>query len=94
MVDRMLYYCIVNTIILYKYKDMRLTKKALAKIDDKTIRLKLAIALKCTEQWVIKLIDANKHNGPLTTASALIVIRTETKLTDDQILEAEKVKVG
>lgn len=71
---------------------MRLTKKALDKINQKETRLRLALALKCTEQWIIKLIDANKHNGPLTTASALAVIRTETKLSDDQILEAEKVK--
>lgn len=73
---------------------MRLTKKALARIDEKEIRLKLALALKCTEQWIIRLIAANKQNGPLTTAGALAVIKAETKLTDDQILEAEKVKAG
>lgn len=68
---------------------MRLTKKALTAINQKDIRLKLALALKCTEQWIIKIIVANKDNGPLTTASALEVIRQETKMKDDQILTKE-----
>lgn len=70
---------------------MRLTKKALGAINKKDIRLKLALSLDCTEQWVIKMIVANKNNGPLTTASALDVIRQETKMKDDQILDKQKV---
>lgn len=71
---------------------MRITKKALVKINTVDGRIKLASALKCGEQWIIKLIAANKNNGPLTTASALVVFRTETKMKDDQILEQEAVK--
>lgn len=67
---------------------MKLTKKAIKKIDKKT-RLKLAIALGFTEYWVGKLVNNNKVNGPLTTTSALQVLREETGLTEDQILEAE-----
>jgi hypothetical protein len=73
---------------------MRLKKKVLAKINNVETRIKLAASLKCTEQWIIRLIAANKNNGPLTTASALAVIRAETKLKDDQILEPEAVKEG
>jgi hypothetical protein len=68
---------------------MRLTKKALVAINQQDTRLKLALALSCTEQWIIKIIKANKDNGPLTTASALMVIRQETKMKDDQILTKE-----
>lgn len=71
---------------------MILTKRALTAINKVSIRIKLADTLKCTEQWIIRLIDANKNNGPLTTYSALQVIKSETNLSDDQILEPAKVK--
>jgi len=73
---------------------MVLTKKALEAINDKTVRLQLALKLKCTEQWIIKLIEANKENGPLTTHSALSVIKQYTNLKSDWLIlkEAEKVK--
>lgn len=70
---------------------MRLTKKALTAINKQDIRLKLALTLNCTEQWIIKMIKANKDNGLLTTASALAVIRQEAKMKDDQILTKESV---
>lgn len=66
---------------------MTISSKALEQINVKEIRLKLALALGFTEQWVIKMIDTNKENGPLTTARALQVIKTETGLTDEEILE-------
>jgi hypothetical protein len=53
--------------------------------------LKLAIALDCSEQWIIKVLSANKFNGPLTTAAALKVIREETGLTDTDILVEEEL---
>lgn len=71
---------------------MRITKRALRKINTVSGRIALATALLCTEQWVIRLINANKTNGPLTTAAALEVFRTITKLSDEEILEAERVK--
>lgn len=73
---------------------MKLSKRALKAINDKTIRLKLAMELKVTEQWIITLLGNNKENGPLTTAGAMRVIRQETRLSDDQILVAEKTTVS
>lgn len=70
---------------------MILTAKALTQIDQKRIRLRLAMALDCTEQWIIKLIAANKPNGPLTTEAALRVAEKETGLSRKQILESEPV---
>jgi hypothetical protein len=69
---------------------MRLTKKALKKVDQQEIRLKLALALGFTEAWVITLIARNKDNGPLTLAKALQVIVQETGLKQEEILEAEE----
>lgn len=70
---------------------MKLSKKAIRKID-KRVKLELAIALKFTEYWIGKLLEKNKSNGPLTTPSALQVIREFTGLNDDQILEEDAVK--
>lgn len=69
---------------------MKLSKKAIRKIDKQTT-LKLAIALGFTELWVSRLVKRNKLNGPLTTPSALSVIREETGLQDEDILEAMPV---
>lgn len=71
---------------------MKLTENALKAINNKTTRQKLGLQLDFSEQWIIKLIDANKDNGPLTTAGALKVIREETKLKDSEILEPESVE--
>lgn len=73
---------------------MILTKAAIEKINITKTRLSLALAMGFTEQWIIRLIDANKENGPLTTAKALQVIKQETGLTDDQILEEEFATVN
>lgn len=72
---------------------MRLSEQALEAITRET-RLKLAIALGFSEVWITKSIEKNKSNGPLTTASALQIIREETGLTDDQILESQNAQVG
>jgi hypothetical protein len=69
---------------------MKLTRKAIKGIKDQTVRLKLAIGLGFSEQWINRVIAANKSNGPLTTAIALKVIKEETGLTDQEILEEEK----
>lgn len=70
---------------------MKLTRKAIKAIDKQDIRLKLALALGFSEQWIIKVIGANKANGPLTTAASLKVVRQETGLTDSEILNEERV---
>lgn len=72
---------------------MKLSQQAIGELSEREPRLKLALALSFTELWIDKLIDANKNNGPLTTAKALQVIREETGLDDSQILE-EEVKEG
>lgn len=68
---------------------MKLSKKAIRTIDKAETRLKLALGLSFSETWIRSLIADNRSNGPLTTAKALQVIREETKLTDDEILESE-----
>lgn len=66
---------------------MKLTRLAILAIKGtrKTIVPKLAEALKVTDQTAYFYIRTNSDE--LTKASALKVIREETGLTDDQILE-------
>lgn len=81
---------LIQHTIIHTQIYMKLTRKAIKGIKEQGTRLKLALALGFSEQWIIKVIDANKSNGPLTTALALKVIREETGLTDSEILEEEK----
>lgn len=69
---------------------MKIKKKALVAINIPKIRSLLALELGHTEQWIIQLIKRNEPNSSLTTAAALKVIRKETGLGDEQILEEEK----
>lgn len=75
---------------------MKLTNKAKEAITNRASVLKLALALDFSELWIDKLIEANKNNGPLTTAKALQIIQEETGLTQDDILEEsqELTKTG
>lgn len=66
---------------------MRLTKNALALINTSKARMLIAIALDCSEMSVRRYIDSNDDN--LTKAAALQVIREETGLTDQEILEEQ-----
>jgi hypothetical protein len=64
---------------------MKLSKKALKKINDQRTLSLLSLALGKSEMSIRRYI---KSNAPeLTQASALQVIREETGLADDQILE-------
>lgn len=72
---------------------MRLSEKAIELIDNKTIHSKLALALNFTDTWIRGLVSKNKDNGPLTTMKAIEVIREETGLTDEDILEREPEQV-
>jgi len=65
---------------------MKLSKKAIKKITRET-RQKLAIALGFSEYWVGRLVEKNKKNGPLTTPSALSVLRDELCMEDKDLLE-------
>jgi hypothetical protein len=69
---------------------MKLTQKAIAAIGIRSVKLALALGLGFTELWIGKLIEANKENGPLTTIKAVGIIKKETGLTDDEILDEEE----
>ena len=66
---------------------MKLTKLAIQSISQHSpgIKLKLALALGCSEGSINRYLRENDDN--LTKAAALDVIRKETGLTDDEILE-------
>lgn len=66
---------------------MKLTQLALQRIRDKKIRALLALALNVTDQSIVNYI--NRNHDFLTKAAALKVIREETGLTDEQILQEE-----
>lgn len=69
---------------------MKLSTVALSKINITPTRLKLALELGCTERWVSRLIKDNEPNSDLTLSSALKIIREETGLSDEEILESEE----
>lgn len=71
---------------------MKLTNQAITAISERQIVLRLALTLGFSERWILRVIGKNKKNGPLTTASALQVIREETGLLDAEILEGLDVK--
>ena len=71
------------------------------KISDKakqliTTRAKnmIAIELNCSAYTVDRWLKDNESNGDLTKAVPLRIIREETGLTDEQILEEAPVVVG
>lgn len=68
---------------------MKLTKAAIKAINVTPIRLRLAIELSFTEQWIVKLLILNKDNSPLTLAKALQIIEEETGLKQSEILTEE-----
>ena len=73
---------------------MRLTKRALESINTPAIRRRLMEALgDVAESTIYRYISANDDN--LTKAAALKVIREETGLIDEEILEeGEPVPAG
>jgi hypothetical protein len=74
--------------LLYQIKYMKLTQKAINAIrNNKRVRARLQLDLNRSEYTINRYIDDN--DIMLTTAQALTVIREETGLSDDQILEKE-----
>jgi hypothetical protein len=71
---------------------MRLTNIAIEAIRQYSpgIKSKLALALNCSEGSINRYIRENDDN--LTKAAALQVIRKETGLSEDEILEKESAK--
>ena len=77
---------------------MKLTDNVIVIIGDNTdqqakrIRTKLALALKCTERWIQDCIKENKDNGALTKYAAVDILREETGLSDNEILDMSEVE--
>lgn len=66
---------------------MKLTQKAIELVKDQKIRAQLILALKVTDQTIMRWIKDNQDNGTLTTMAAMDVIRRNTGLGDSEILE-------
>lgn len=64
---------------------MKLTEKALKAIDSMGIRMKVAIALRKSDDTIKRYIRTNDDS--LTKAASLQVIKEETGLTEDEIIE-------
>lgn len=68
---------------------MILTEKALIAIDTMEIRMKIAIALKKSDDTIKRYIKSNDDS--LTKSASLNVIKRETGLTEDEILQHQIV---
>lgn len=69
---------------------MKISEKALQKLQSRKGKAALMGALGFSEVWITKVLNTNKSNGPLTTAAALRVIEQETGLPMTEILEEVK----
>jgi hypothetical protein len=68
-------------------------------LKEPAMRRRLADALDCTDQTIVRYIKENELNGDLTKAVALKVISEESGLSTDEILEdteniTEKARVA
>jgi hypothetical protein len=72
---------------------MKLTLKALSKVNTPAVRRELSGILNCTEQTIIRYIHKNEENGPLTTISVLNAIKSMTELGYEEILEGGSISV-
>jgi hypothetical protein len=68
---------------------MRLSQTALQRVREPRIRMRVAVALGITDQAVAKLIKRNSDN--LTKIAAIHVIKEETGLCENEILEPDNV---
>lgn len=66
---------------------MKLSETAKEKLQTRQAKAALMTTLGFSEVWINKCIKANKVNGPLTTISAIGVIKRETGLTEEEILD-------
>lgn len=64
---------------------MRLSQKALDLVKEQNLRQKIALSLGLTDRTMWRYIQNNDDN--LTKAASLKLIRQETGLSDDEILE-------
>lgn len=67
---------------------MKISDKGIEVIKgNKRLRNRLALEMDKSQETVERWYRMNPDNGDLTTAKALQIIREETGLTDDQILD-------
>lgn len=69
---------------------MIISKKAIKLLsgsDRRPLRLQMALGLGFSERWIERLIEENKPNGKLTTATALRLIKEGTGLSESEILD-------
>jgi hypothetical protein len=72
---------------------MKLSARALSKVNTPAIRHELSGMLKCTEQTIIRYIHKNEENGPLTTIGVLNAVKALTQLSYEEMLEGGNINV-
>lgn len=73
---------------------MKLTQQVqqwLTETSQRQVRLQIALKLGVSESWLNRVLAGNKEDNLFTKASALVIIRKETGLADEQILEEQEV---
>jgi hypothetical protein len=70
---------------------MKIKENVIELIYNRKAILALALGLDYGELWMRKVIKTNSENGPLTTLKGLEIIREETGLTLEQIVEEENI---
>lgn len=73
---------------------MKIKSDVLDQINIPTVRNRIAMAYGIGEQAVAVWCRKNRANGPLTKAQTLQVIRAETGLDNEDILESEEKVVS
>lgn len=71
---------------------MKLSAESIKSLTTRT-KNRLALELDCSVQTIDRWIRENEGNGDLTKAAALKVIREETGLSDQEILEEETEEI-
>jgi hypothetical protein len=75
----------ISKLVIKTITKMKLTQKALKSIDNPNCRMRIALALQVSDITVRRYISLNDDS--LTKAAALKVIKKETGLKTDEILE-------
>ena len=81
----------VLPLCIKKIENMHLKKEVLEKINNVKSRLALAMELEVTEQSIIKAINKNADNGPLTKFKAMQTIARLTGVSKHADLLSKKV---